>query len=311
MAVEDQQTLPALFSREGLVRVGYLEFFCANIRNRNTRKAYWVAAARFSKWIEERGLRLEALTPLIVAAYVESMMKDCAAPTVKQHLAAIRMLLDWFVVRGLMQSNPATSVRGPKYSATRGKTPVMSPEQVRELLASLGGKTAKQSRDLAILRLMLHTFARVGAVANLNCRDYYCDGGERWVRLFEKGGKRHEVPLAGGAREAVEAWMEMRTGCNGNDPLFVSLTPQGALTGRRLDTNDILRMIKRRAQAIGLPVEVCCHTMRATGITSFLSHGGQLERAQLIAAHSSPRTTMLYDHSDQRLGMADMERVRF
>jgi integrase/recombinase XerD len=61
-------------------------------------------------------------------------------------------------------------------------------------------------------------------------------------------------------------------------------------------------MVKRRAKAAGLSERVCCHTFRATGITAFRENGGTIEHAQQIAAHASPKTTMLYDRtSDQSL----------
>jgi site-specific recombinase XerC len=77
----------------------FLEFFTANIRNRNTRQAYARAVAGFFHWCEARGLReLGLLEPVHVAAYVEQLGTSHAAPSVKQHLAAVRMLFDWLVV---------------------------------------------------------------------------------------------------------------------------------------------------------------------------------------------------------------------
>jgi integrase/recombinase XerD len=75
--------------------------------------------------------------------------------------------------------------------------------------------------------------------------------------------------------------------------------------------NDALRMIYRRAEAAGLDARVCCHTFRATGITNFLSNGGTLEKAQQIADHSSPRTTKLYDRTNEKLTLDEIERIRF
>ena len=60
-------------------------------------------------------------------------------------------------------------------------------------------------------------------------------------------------------------------------------------------------MIKRRAEAVGLPYSTCCHTFRATGITTYLQNGGTLEHAQTIANHESPRTTKLYDRTREEL----------
>ena len=77
----------------------------------------------------------------------------------------------------------------------------------------------------------------------------------------------------------------------------------------RMDTNDVLRMIKRRAKAAGLPYFTCCHTFRATGITTYLKNGGTLEHAQQIAAHESPRTTKLYDRTSDQVPMEEIERI--
>ena len=76
-----------------------------------------------------------------------------------------------------------------------------------------------------------------------------------------------------------------------------------------MDTNDVLRMIKRRAKAASLPYSTCCHTFRATGITTYLKNGGTLEHAQQIAAHESPRTTKLYDRTSDQASVDEIERI--
>src|SRR4051812_10274728 len=73
----------------------FFEFFTANIPNPNTRAAYARAVAQFLRWAEGRGLTLRSIEPIAVAAYVEQLKGRLATPSVKQHLAAIRMLLDW------------------------------------------------------------------------------------------------------------------------------------------------------------------------------------------------------------------------
>ncbi len=106
--------------------IRFIEFFTANIRNPNTRAAYARAVSDFFRWCEGRGLhRLNAVRPVHVAGYVEEIGKTRAAPSVKQHLAAVRMLYDWLVVGQVVRSNPASVVRGPKHVIKRGKTPVL------------------------------------------------------------------------------------------------------------------------------------------------------------------------------------------
>jgi len=103
----------------------FLEFFTAQIRNRNTRDAYHRALVDFLAWTGDRNATLEQIEPIHVAACIEYLMTIYAPPTVKQHLAAIRMCFDWLVTGQIVPSNPAASVRGPKYVVKRGKTPVL------------------------------------------------------------------------------------------------------------------------------------------------------------------------------------------
>jgi integrase len=73
---------------------------------------------------------------------------------------------------------------------------------------------------------------------------------------------------------------------------------------------DVLRMIKRRARAAGLPYSTRCHTFRATGITAYLENGGTIEKAQAIANHESPRTTKLYDRTNDTPTLDEVEKIR-
>jgi integrase/recombinase XerD len=89
--------LPKIFLRTPDGAKRFWEFFTANIRNRNTRRAYFVAVTRFSNWCEKHKLAIHEVQPIHVAAYIESLGEKHSKPTVKQHLAAIRMLFDWLV----------------------------------------------------------------------------------------------------------------------------------------------------------------------------------------------------------------------
>ena len=112
----------------------------------------------------------------------------------KQHLAALRMLFDWLVVGHVLDVNPAHAVRGPKYSQKKGKTPVLDRDEARALIAAIDTGSLTGLRDRALIGIMIYTFARVGAVLQMNVGDYFSQGRRGWVRLHEKGGKEHEAP---------------------------------------------------------------------------------------------------------------------
>src|SRR5579883_3328521 len=201
------ERLPATIARAGEKAAWrFIEFFTANIRNKNTRAAYAHAVTEFFDWCEQHQLQLEDLNPAFIAAYIEQHRG--AAPTVKQHLAAIRMLFDFLVIGQVVPMNPASSVRGPKYVVKVGKTPVLKADQARELLDSIETDSIVGLRDRAVQGVMAYSFARVSAVVHMKVEDYYQNGKRWWFRLHEKGGKRHEVPAHHNAEAYIDAYLD-------------------------------------------------------------------------------------------------------
>ena len=228
----------------------------------------------------------------------------------KQHLAAVRMLLDYLVTGGVLRMNPAAAVRGPKHVVKRGKTPVLAADQARDLLDAIDVSTIVGLRDRALIGTMVYSFARVSAVIGMNVGDYYADGKRWWLRLHEKGGKFHEVPAHHNADAYLDAYLRAAgIGTDTKSPLFRSVDRRRQLTERRISRREVLAMIKRRARASLLPEAICCHTFRATGITAYLNNGGTLEHAQKIACHESPRTTKLYDRTRDEITLDEIERI--
>lgn len=308
------ETLPAIVASRGeKASWRFVEFFTANIRNQNTRRAYARAVGDFLRWCEQRRItELEQIRPFIVSAWVEERTRTHAAPSVKQHLAAVRMLFDWLVVGQITESNPASSVRGPKHVVKKGKTPVLTPEETRELFDSIDTSTVIGLRDRALIATMVYSFARVGAVLRMNVEDHYAQGKRWWLRLHEKGGKRHDVPCHHTLDEYLDAYLDaagIRNTPKG--PLFrtAARAPGRPLSENRMEQSEAWRMIRRRAKAAGLKTQIGNHTFRATGITAYLQNGGTLEHAQQIAAHESPRTTKLYDRTRDQITLDEIERI--
>ena len=172
----------------------FLEFFAVTIDNKNTRDAYLHACRRFFAWLDQHEIReLSAIRTHHVSAYIETLTRTYKAPTVKQHLAAIRMLFDWLIVGQVVEQNPAAAVRGPKHVVKKGKTPVLDGDEAKKLIDSIDVSTIVGLRDRALIALLIYSFARISAALHMNVDDYYPQGKRWWVRLHEKGGKQHEI----------------------------------------------------------------------------------------------------------------------
>ena len=136
------------------------------------------------------------------------------------------------------------------------------------------------------------------------------EGARRRLRLHEKGGKEHEMPVHHLLEELLNEYI-VAAGLQSGQPLFQSVNSLGtAVTGRALNRYNAWAAIRRRAKAAGFLTPVGCHTWRATGITIYLENDGRLEHAQQMAGHESPRTTKLYDRTKDEITLSEVERIR-
>jgi len=314
LALSSPQSLPALVTVAGeRAGIRFLEFFASNIRNPHTRRAYAHAVGEFLAWCAQAGVRsITAVQPLHVGAWIELQTQTLSAPTVKQHLAAIRHLFDWLVIGQVVPHNPAASVRGPSHTTRKGKTPVLDATEARQLLDSIDVSTPIGLRDRALIALMVFSFARVGAALAMRVDDVYVQHRRLWVRLREKGGKRHEMPC----HHTLEAYLHAYLDSTGiaadlKGPLFRTIQRgTGQLSDTPLPQANAYAMVRRRAIATGIATKIGNHTFRATGITAYLKNGGTLENAAAMANHASTRTTQLYDRRHDDISLDEVERIR-
>lgn len=312
--LDSQFTVPLLVAASGdRAQFRFIEFFASNIRNSNTRRAYARAAADFLDWCERAGvMSLGDVQSLHVATWIESLGQKLSAPTVKLRLAAIRHLFDWLVIGQVVPTNPAASVRGPRHSVKRGKTPVLDPAEARALLASIDLSKPVGLRDRALIALMVFSFARIGAALGMTVEDAYTQNRRLWVRLNEKGGKRHEMPCHHTLEEYLHAYIDgAGLVADPKGPLFRTIgNGTDELTRTPLPQSNAYAMIQRRTRRAGIRTKVGNHSFRATGITAYLKNGGTLEIAATMANHASTRTTQLYDRRPDDVTLDEVERIQ-
>jgi len=285
--------------------VRFLEFFASTLRSPHTRRAYAHAVGAFLLWCEDHAVpSIDAVQPLHVAAWVEEQARERSAPTVKQHLAAVRHLFNWLVIGQIVPVNPAALVR-------RGKTPVLDPAEARTLLDSIDVATPIGRCDRALIALMVYSFGRIGAVLAMRVEDVFTQNRRLWVRLRERGGKRHEMPCHHSLDEYLHAYLD-GTGIADDlkGPLFRTIgRGTGWLTRTPLPQANAYAMVRRRAAAAGIETKIGNHSFRSTGITAYLKNGGTLENAAR-ANHASTRTTQLYDRRRDDISLDEVERIR-
>ena len=261
--------------------------------------------------------RVQEIGPLDVRNYLEAAKgRGLPTATVKQYMAAVRTLFDHLVTGGVVEHNPALSVKAPRQKLGKGKTPVLTADEAGQLLRSIETSSVVGLRDRALIGVMVFTFARVSAACGINVGDVFHQNRRVWVRLHEKGGKFHEMPCHHTLERYLAEYID-GADLSGKSklPLFqrTKHRPFGRgvpeLNGERFTRVNAWRMVQRRAKAAGLSTEVCNHTFRGTGITTYLENGGTLEKARQMAAHASTRTTQLYDRREDRVTLDEVVKI--
>jgi site-specific recombinase XerC len=207
LAVGDGNAL-ALFLHEPRAAERFWDFFTANIRNRHTRRAYYNAVCKFAEFCAGRGVHdLAHVRPIHVTGYVEGLRDGFAKPTIKQHLAATRMLLDWLVVGQVIAMNPAHAVRGPRHIVKKGSTPLLNRDEARALLACIDVSTLTGVRDRALIAVMIYTFARISAVLQMNVGTTSVRAGADGCAYMRKAAKSMKHPASSSSKPtSVSIW---------------------------------------------------------------------------------------------------------
>jgi hypothetical protein len=106
-----------------------------------------------------------------------------------------------------------------------------------------------------VLRHVVYSFARIGAALEMTVEDVFTQNRRLWVRLREKGGKRHAMPCHHNLAEYLTAYLDgagLRDDPKG--PLFRTIgRGTRKLTCTVLPQANAYAMIGRRAAAAGIP----------------------------------------------------------
>ncbi len=299
-----------------------LEILSSRHANVGTRSQYKQAFRALLEWMKVRRLTsLSELTAAELSAWRDYMSEHLKPLSVQARFAAVRSLFDDLVVEGILSSNPAARVKVMKGDYSIGKTPTLSPAQVRLLLDSIEPVSLIGLRDRALIATLMYSTLRISAALALTPNNLTHEAGGTWFRVIEKRNKHRLVPIHERLFPLLEAWIDaadLRSEPDlaifrafgrrvkiedGNDPPPL-LRPTG------LARQDAWQMIQRRSASAGL-TNVSCHTFRATGLTVAMFNGASLDEAQDLAGHASVATTRLYDRRKDRKMVATVNRIRF
>ncbi len=272
--------------------------FLESIRNErglstNTQAAYRRDLVHFTEWLG--GRRADRLDVRDLGDYFAALAKKgLARASIARQAATLRTFYAFLQVEGVVAESPADRIMAARRDDHIPGT--LSPEQVDRLLGGPDRKTPVGRRDAALLELLYATGCRASEVSTLQLPDLHLT--ESFCTCRGKGGKERVVPLGARAIAAVTAWME---GPRRDAAARAAGTPAWVLLssrGNRLSRMRIWEIVRRYAEAAGVPADIGPHTLRHSFATHLVSGGVDLRHVQEMLGHASIATTQRYTHVD-------------
>ena len=271
----------------------------------NSKNVYRRGLLYFFKWVESTGRTISELTRADVIAFKDTLLSTHSNLSVAGYLVAVRRFYEW-AEGNKLYPNIAKGIKSPKRKNAYLKEHLRE-NQIAELLKHFEGNT----RDYAIVNLLLRTGLRCIEVVRANVEDITFKGGQRILKIWGKGRDERDtfVVLTDKAYQPIKEYLETRGSTTLKEPLFVS-TSNRNLQGR-LSTRTISKICKEGLVAIGLDAhEYTAHSLRHTTAVMLLKNGS-LADVQSVLRHASPATSQIYTKSiEEELRLANPSEMK-
>ena len=257
----------------------------------NSKNVYRRGLLNFFKWVEQTGRVISELTRADILAFKETLLHTHSNLTIAGYMVALRRFYEW--TEGCkLYPNIARGIKSPKRKNAYLKEHLRE-NQIHELLNYFEGNT----RDYAIVNLLLRTGLRCIEVTRLNIEDICYKGGQRILRVWGKGRDERDnfVVLTDKAYQPIKTYLDTRGNTTLKEPMFVSTSNRNQ--NGRLTTRTISKICKEGFRAIGIDAhEYTAHSLRHTTAVMLLKNGS-LADVQSVLRHASPATSQIYTKS--------------
>lgn len=265
----------------------------------NTVAAYHQDLGQFSSFLEEKMGHASSLL-CVTADHINQYLMELSqqgreAATLSRHLSALRQFYHFLVSEGWATHNPTLTVDTPR--SRRPLPKILSEEEIIRLLETARGQTNPEGRRLyALLEVLYASGLRVSELVSLPLTSAHPD--KSFLLVKGKGGKERLAPLSEPARDALKAYLPVRSAfLKKADPpsekwLFPSSGKEGHLTRQRFG-----QLLKELALVANLDAtKVSPHVIRHAFATHLLRRGADLLSIQKLLGHADLSTTQIYTH---------------
>jgi integrase len=260
-----------------------------------SQKTYIIDAKHFAQWMANQDLSLFSLGRDELITYRLYLAEQYAKTTASRMWVVARRLLDEAVQRGLLTHHPAEGIRGFKTGDDESPHRALKREEAKVLLDAIDRRTTLGKRDYALIMLLIRTGIRRAEAVELTVGDLVMEQGYHVAIIRHgKGNTLGLTKLPVEVHQVIDDYLVAA----GHEhavpeaPLFVSFRKGDHPQERPLHPNQVERIVKRHAQAVGIAMSP--HGMRASFITLAFEGGADLALVQDAAGHKDPRTTRRY-----------------
>ncbi len=268
----------------------------------HTLKAYRRDLGDLAEYLDEQlgpGWAWRDVDRLVLRGYLGHLSRrDLARRTIARKLSSVRSLFKFLHSEGVVDANPARSVRSPKVERRLpGWLTRKEIDQVFTLAENRAAEgTFNGTRDLAILETFYATGVRLSELQGLELEDVDLVGEQ--VKVRGKGRKERIVPLGGKAVRALRRHLPRRAevaSATGRDAraLFV------ARTGKRLSARRLQDIVGKLLEDVAGDADLSTHSLRHSFATHMLDAGADLMAVKELLGHASLSTTQIYTHTSK------------
>ena len=258
-----------------------------------TVEAYSSDLALFARHLDpdgEHSPRLSSITPLELRAFLAGEVgRGLSSRSMMRRVAALRAFFAFLRTRQLVKTDPTRQLA--QRVSRRSVPTIVGEERIEEMMNLPDISTLNGLRDRAVLEFLYGAGVRLREMVALNVEDFLAADDHVIVR--GKGNKRRVVPFGGRAREAVQAYWQVRFG----SPRPTTHMKEPAFAGRsRINPRTVQRIVARYLRRVASVSKASPHALRHAFATHMLDHGADLRTVQELLGHSSLSTTQIYTH---------------
>lgn len=271
-----------------------------------TNITYRRALKQFALFLSENGITAPSREDIY--NFKSELLQRTKPATVALYLTVVKNFFSWLELEGLYK-DVAKHVKSAKVERTH-KRDALTAGQVHEIITNMDADTVEHKRNYAILLLLVTAGLRTIEVARANVEDIRTVGNS--TVLFIQGKGRNEkseyVKLTAEVYKAIREYLAVAPAKAPTDALFTSTSNNS--NGKRLSTRTLRGIVKDQFKKNGYISErLTAHSLRHTTATINLLNGGTLEETQQLLRHKNITTTMIYNHSLQRINNNSENRV--